>query len=232
MKLFKEGLSVKDAVAEFYGRKNLEAMLQSLEYSEEAIKMVLYDPEIAPRALYLNSVRLPPLVHMFWDYVTVTDYIISYCNLFAENKLRSIEAAEDGLASVRQMKQFGKKLGLPYDYEFHYDTFELVYYCRKLIYGKDKETVFKEFSKKLARYRETHPGTYRFNVTLQSTNVKKPLQYILKILIRDGKQYRPIDHFIFNRFTAIILRLMFRMTRKQFPAFIDKQSMPLDALLS
>ncbi len=232
LKLFREGLSVKDAVASFHGNRNTELLMDFLKYSEDAIKKVLYDAEIANRALYLNSVRLPVLVHIFWDYVTVTEHIISFCNLFAENAPRSVTAAEEGLESVRKMKKIGKELGLPYDYDFHYDTFELFYYCRKLIYSEDKETVFAALQEKLGRYRKKHPGTYHFRVLIKSSKFTVLMRLIFKTFIRDGKPYRPVDRILFNRLTALLFRLIFRISHKHFPAFIDKQSMPLDALLS
>ncbi len=232
IKLFKDGATVENAVAAYAGNKGTDDLMEFLRLSEEGIKNVLYDPEIASQELYFNNVRIPPLVHVFWDYVTITEFIISFCNLYAKNGSRSIENAEHGLMCVRKMKTIGEKLNLPYDYEFHYDTFELFNYCRKMIYSVDKETIFNELMDKISKYRVQHPGTYHFRVSLTPKNVTKNMHFILNTFTREGKNYRPVDQFLFNRFTAVLFRIMIRMTREKYPAFIDKQSMSLDALFS
>lgn len=231
LSIFRDGATVEDAVAAFAGRKRLGALMEFLRLSDEAIRTVLYDPEIASRELYFNGIRIPPLAHVFWDYVTVTEHIVTFCNLFAENGARSVEAAAQGLECVRAMGDIGKKLDLPYDHEFHYDTFELLYLCRRMIYGDGDGAAYEEFTVKLAQYRERHPGTYRFRVSTGRPAGGRFMRFILRTFIREGKQYRTIDRFLFGPLTPMLFRLWFRLTRKKFPAFIDKQAMPLEKLL-
>ncbi len=247
LRIFRDGATVKEAASEFYranaaqsspNEKDVRKFLKFLRLSDRVIRELLYDPEFAPRELYVHRSRVPPLLHIFWDNVTISDHFVTLYNLFVSRKgaRRSVTAGRKALDRIGKMRKIAHELKLPYDARFHYDTFRLLSLCREVIYAKEgskrRAKVLRRIEKDLPRYHAAYPGTYKFFVQVSPERRGFFLRLFLRVAMRQRARYRFLDYVLFNGIMARLYLLIFRMLRHRFPEFLDNRGMPVEKILS
>ena len=195
------------------------------------IKNLYYDPPFAKKILYFNRVRIPPLLHIFWDYVTLTDSIIIFHNIYNKNGEISLKKGRSALKKLEQMKKLNKELKLPYNYQFHYFSLKLFYFVRKLLYLPDKKKHLDKLLQYEKVYLEHFPYGYKLYTKISRHEIRPFFRFITWLLIRKRSNYRFIDKLLFNKMTAKLILLGYKKMRKNFPEFMDKQAMPIETFL-
>jgi hypothetical protein len=71
LRIFKEGASVEQVVASFFGADRAPAAIELLRLTEVVIRELLYIEEFAREKLFFRRVRIPPLLHVYWDSVFI-----------------------------------------------------------------------------------------------------------------------------------------------------------------
>ena len=237
IKIFRDQMTTKEAIASFCGDSNIDNMIHFLSLSESVIKNLLYDSEFAQKELFFNRVRIPPLLHISWDNVTVTESMMQLYHVNIKQHSRQVHEGYKRLEDIDTMKELAEQLQIPYNYNFHYDTFQLFAIARDLLYSKKKnhDTLIKHFYDLLDEYEANYPQKYRFYINL-SEDVRGFSSFIariaIRIIVRKKKQYRMIDYVLFNRFTSGIYLLIFFYLRNKLPKFVNKQGMPVRSLFS
>lgn len=200
LKLFRDRVDVPTAVAGFLAErasaqakespaKQLSAALAFLDRADRLIEHTLYDPAFAQTPLYVNRSRLPPLVHAFWDSVTINPLLRALHRAFVDESAarKSIGQAFAALEALPEMRRLARRAGWPYaDYRYHLRTFRLLAGVRALLYGiapDDAQLALLGYSResdaaeqmpgvelerhllrRIRRYAERYPAAYRFRV--------------------------------------------------------------------
>lgn len=237
IKIFRNNMTVEEALASFYGREKLDTLKHFLRLSEKTIKTILYDQKYAEMNLFFNRVRIPPLLHISWDNVTITDSMFHFYRVFVKKREKSVNDAYETLEAINTMKELADQLQVPYNYNFHYDTFRLFAISRDLLYSKKAydTTLINRLYELLGEYEAEYPLKYRFYVNLSSD--RKLLssffaRLAIRILVRKRKKYRLVDFLLFNRTTSPIYLLLFYIVKDKLPKFVNKQGMPVRSLFS
>ena len=232
IKIFKDKMDLKTILEIFFyknfNKEHFENFIKFLKYSDIVIKNLLYDKEFAKQELYFNKVRIHPLLYAFWDNVSINSSIIDLLNSFVVNKKKSLKEVFKALSILKKMGKLSLQIGLPYKYNFHYDTFRIIAYCRKLIYSEEKTLILKKLKLLLKKYYAKYKQIYKFNI---SKNIKQKsllFRFIIKILFRKKSKYRFIDRLIFNRFVSFFILIYIKINKRMFPKFVNNQGMPLD----
>jgi hypothetical protein len=228
LKVFKERLSVQESLKSFYKERNVDMIAQFLTLANEVITDILYDPQFSNQAFYFNRLRIPPIFHIFWDTVTVTSAIITFYNVFNRDPQDSINCAYEALPKLKKMTALARETNLPYNDKFQSRTFEIIALCRELIYSDAKKSVLKRLKLMIKKYHEKYPMAYRFYVNIGSRFNSRTARAIIKLGVRRRKKYRMLDRLLFNHFTAPLYILAFKLFRRNFPDFVDKQAMPIE----
>ncbi|HOV14790.1 MAG TPA: glycosyl hydrolase family 67, partial [Spirochaetota bacterium] len=232
VKIFKDKSDLKSILRPFFykyfDKDNFNLFYKFLKYSDYVIKNLLYDSEFAKQEIYFNKVRIPPLLYAFWDNVTINSSIIDLINTFVEYKVNSLHRSFKALNFIRKMGQISKIIGLPYKFNFHYDTFEIIYYCKKLLYLNNKKDIITKINSLLNQYNNKYEDKYNFNINSNSIKENFLLKFVIKILFRKKENYRFIDWLIFNRFVSFFILVYIKLNKKMFPQFVNNQGMPLD----
>lgn len=232
IQIFKNGKGVEEAVEEFEPGVPGNDMVEFLRISDEIIKELLYDPYYSKLELYFNKVRIPPLVHIFWNNVTITDFIINFHRNFCSDPDMSVRKGFEALKKVKRLQEIAIKSGIDqYDYNFHYETFFIFAKARELIYFNEKKSEIKKFKRLVKVYKSKYPRAYKFHIKVSTKKIAPWFSFLLKILIRKTKDYRMVDKFLFNKFTFHIYMLLYKVVRKRFPKFLNNQAMPFETLL-
>jgi hypothetical protein len=235
VKIFKEKMKIKEALADFApklikNKKKADNFYNFLQLSDQVIKQLLYDPVFAKQNLYFNRLRVPTILHVFWDNVSLTNPILIFYNLFVKDKSQSLAAGEKALTLLPEMQKIAQKLGLPYNYDFQYDSFELLYFCRRLIYLPDKGQTLATLKTKIFTYKKKYPLSYNFFLKIGKNQNAHILENILRITVRMKRNYRFLDYLLFNRFTARLYLILLKIMQRNMPQFIDHQAMPLSTI--
>ncbi|MCR9143173.1 MAG: glycosyl hydrolase family 67 [bacterium] len=226
----------------------LAATMRFLELADQVIRELLYDPAFAGRALYMNRARVPPLLHVFWDSVTVNAIfrILHVSFVDPDEALKSTAAGYAALDKLKRMAKLARKAGVDYEqHRFQTDTFRLLAYGREVLYAgilpesaprtKDLKDRLK---KALKAYRRRYPRAYRFQIDprlLDARQDSRMLNWLLPIflraILRKNREYRLRDRLLFHPALGWIYGGIIAVLQKSFPGFVNNQGMPLDKLL-
>lgn len=216
-----------------YSSGELIRIRRFLQLSDDLIKHVLYIPSFASRELYLNRSRIPSLIHVLWDRITVTSLLAELVRIYsgsAESDWHKSCAAMDGLS---EMEDLARKLKLRYRSRFHRDTMQLFQLSQRALLFTEESAVqeLQEFFKK---YSDRYPGAYDLTVRME----KKPgrmqkalLGFLFKSLIRTQPEYRFRDRAVFGILGPVIVHILLPMFRKYLPDTLDQQAMPVAELI-
>ena len=231
VQIFKNGKSVEEAVGEFVPTVSRDRMMEFLKISDEVIKELLYDPNYSRLKLYFNKVRVPTVIHIFWNNVTITDFTVAFYRNFCQDPESSIEIGYKALKKIDKLNRIARENEIDcYDYAFHYDTFYLLLKSRELIYFDLNRECIKEFKTMVKKYRSDYPYAYRFRVKLSKKKKNKIFLPLIRLLVRRKKEYRLQDKILFNKFTSPIYLSIYKTAKKKFPKFLDNQGMPFETL--
>ncbi|MBN2547317.1 MAG: glycosyl hydrolase family 67 [Spirochaetes bacterium] len=231
IKIFNEDRDPEDAACEYFKGKNKKLFKKFLRHSGYAVKNLLYDPFFSKNEYYFNKLRIPPLIHIFWQNCTLTNLtVMLYRILNGKGKL-SLKKGYKSLLKLKEMKAISKKLNLPYNYKFHFDTFKIFYMIRKIIYRGYTIKNINKLYEKIKEYKKNHKTRYYFYINIKHRIGKMFYKIIFRLLIRKRKKYRIIDKMLFNPFFSKILLLFYFLMRKNFPEFTDTQAMPFSTFL-
>jgi hypothetical protein len=186
------------------------------------LERVLYIEGFADTPLYFMRVRIPPLLWVCWDQVTLNPLMTALHSYGGEQPFRRHKKR------LKKLRKLGRELDIP-DIEFLYDTLNVLSACRKAMW---KQTEGQKLPEKLATYRKKYPDSFDFssNLTVQPSRMTS---LAFKVLLRTHPQYRWIDKVLMQ---PSVLRLIYRLFHffssrsNTLPAFVDKQAMPLEVL--
>jgi hypothetical protein len=180
--------------------------------------------------LYFNKLRIPPLLHIFWDNVTLTSSVILVYNTFVSESEISLRLGKKGLSKLKTVNTLNKKLKIPYNEAFYTESFKLFYLIRMLIYdfeNADFKNKIENLKSEIKKYKKKFKNAYRFYVHVPCIKHLGISKLILKLFIRNSSRYRFLDRIIFNPLTKMLIMVFYNSIKKNMPQFIDKQAMPV-----
>lgn len=235
VKIFKEGLNDGEVIKyisrqylKIYDYKKVEKFLM---LSEQAINDLLYDPGFAVNKLYFFRLRLPPLLYIFWDTVMVNYFIVALFRTFNKEPGQSIIKGRNALLTLKEMENIACEIGLNYDSKFHYKTFRIILYVKKMIYFHDNKAVISELKKLIKKYRDSYPFGYNFNIDYDIRYSSGRRFNPVHLFIRTSKKFRVIDYLVFNYPMRFILRKVLKIAGKKLTGIGGTRGMNPDFFL-
>ncbi|TGL69258.1 glycosyl hydrolase family 67 [Leptospira kmetyi] len=232
--LFKKDWSVKKSLRKFFGKKGLQEFVRFLKLSDSVIENLLYDPSFSDLPLYIHRVRIPPLLHITWDRVTVSDHFRILYAGFCKNPEESVRRGYRAIEDLKEMGRISKRLDLPYNFRFQYETFQLFAFCRELIYLPDPEReqyLLEETIHLWNLYSENYPDAYKFRILPRRRIPGLMSKLLLKLFVRKRKNIRLTDRILFHPFMRRFYLFLYQRIRSKLPSFINQQAMPVSELL-
>ncbi|MBM9579774.1 glycosyl hydrolase family 67 [Leptospira sp. 201903070] len=232
--LFKKDWNVKKSLRKFSGKKHLAELIRFLRLSDEVILNLLYDPGFADREFYIHRVRIPPLLHITWDRVTISDHFRILYDTFCKDKKASVLTGYAAIESLKEMGRIAKRISLPYNFRFQYDTFQLFAFCRELLYLPDpeRENYLLEETIHLAKiYAENYPNAYQFRIHSRRRIPGFMSKLLLNLFIRRNKNMRIPDRILFSPLMRHFYLFLYKKISSKLPSFINQQAMPVSELL-
>ena len=234
LELFKNQGNVDRALEKsgFKGQ-DLSRMKRFLELSDDLIKQVLYIPSFAARTLFINRSRIPPLVHILWDRITVTSLIAFMIQVYSRDVPSDLKKSDAAMAGLPEMRKLARKLNIDYDIDFHEGTMELMQLSQRALISPDHASG-KALADYFQNYRMNYPGTYELKLQIETSPgiIRKPiLGSVLRLFIRDQPKYRFFDKVLFGLSGPFIVYVLLPVLRRYLPGTLDQQAMPLAELI-
>lgn len=229
IKIFRDGWQVRRAVAAFFHGRDIDAVMEFLSICEEAVLNILYDPSFSASPLYFNRTRLPPLIHVFWDHVTVTKAVAALSRRVVENPEKVIADAKAVLARMKGLKALAKAADIPYRAKFHYRTFKMLFRVKKALYLPQPDEKIEKLIARAEKYHRRYPEGYRFKIDPDINGASPVVAGALRLFVRPRRRYRILDRMLFNRISSRAVTAATLLIRGHLPDFADRQGMPLSA---
>jgi len=237
IRLLRDGASVEQAVAAWFGDARAGPALELLRAADTCVREILYIEEFARQKLFFRRVRIPPLLHVYWDCIFINDASRKILRHFVRDPEAARRQAAAAFALFPRMHQLAVALDLPAeDIAFMEHTFRLLVLARQFTFGPASVELEGEILAAKAAYKERWPRSrrqrYRIRTSFEPLQVHgRTLRWLLALVIRRQRGYRTVlDHLITLRVLAWIYRL-FRATHpKALPKIARKTAMGVDAL--
>ena len=134
LRIFKDGASIEEAVTSFFGCGHASAAIELLRLSEVVIREMLYIEEFAREKLFFRRVRIPPLLHVYWDSIFINQSVRRVLLHFVRDPEEAIRAGEAAFTLFDRMVTLARQVGLPEDdLLFMRDTFAIILLARRSI---------------------------------------------------------------------------------------------------
>jgi hypothetical protein len=234
--IFKRGQSSDASLESMLGRERAVHVIELLEHADTLILELLYIGDFARQKLFFRRVRIPPLLHLYWDSLFINHAVKKVITHFVTDPEGSLRSGEAAVERFPRMIELARKADLPVDdIEHMRDFFSLILLARRYYFLPFDETLSERIQAAKKHYKHRWPRKsrqrYRVKVSFQPFRLKRrTLAWLARLLLRRKRGYRMIDRV----FTLGLLGFAFRFFRprdpKSMPKFLRKSAMGVDVL--
>ena len=236
LRVFRDRQPVEEAVRDFFGRERAPAVLELLRDAEIVVRELMYIEDFARQKLFFRRVRIPPLLHLYWDCLFVNHAVRKVLRHFVRDPERTLRAGEAAYGRFPRMIELAREAGLPVaDLEHWRDFCHIVRLARRYYFLPYDPAMAERIRSAKAAYKKAWPRNgrerYRIKLSFEPFKVKRhTLAWLAGLLLRRRRGYRFLDHVFTLNFLGLAFR-MFRPRRKEsMPKFLRKSAMGVDAL--
>ena len=153
--LFRDKLSLEEAVSRVAGERSASEMLELLRLSEEVVRELYYHPEFAQQKLYFRRLRVPPLIGVYWNTIFVNHSLKKLLSHYISEPEEGLSIAQASLDKIRRMESLAERLQLPVnDVIFMRHTFGLLALAREYFYQPYDEALRTKLKQAKKRYKK------------------------------------------------------------------------------
>ncbi len=232
--VFKYGKSVEAVIGDFTA--NAPAVLELLRHADTVILELLYIEEFARQKLFFRRVRVPPMLHMYWDCIFINHGVRKIVSHFISDPERALRAGEAAAGLFPRMIELAREADLPVDdIEHMRDAFGMILLARRYYFLPFDETMAEQIRVAKKHYKQRWPKEirqrYRVKVSFEPFKLKRrTIAWAVRLMVRKKRGYRLFDHL----FTLSLLGFVYRIFRARapqaLPAFMRESAMGVDVL--
>ncbi len=231
-----EEKTTDEAMREMFGPERAPAVVELLRNAETVVNELLYIRDFAEQKLFFRRVRIPPLLHLYWDCLFINHPVRKILRSFVRDPERALREGEAALDLFPRMIRLAQEAGLPVrDIEHWRDFCRIVCLARRYYFLPYDEKIVTALKSAKAAYKRQWPKTarqrYRIKLSFTPFQVKRrTLGWLAGLLLRKKRGYRLIDHLFTLHLLGFAYRA-FKPRRKQdMPKFLRKSAMGIDSL--
>lgn len=236
-RIMQHGDSVEAVIISLVGESRAAYALEFLRHADAAVLQILYIEDFARQKLFFRRVRIPPLLHVFWDCVFFNDASRKVLGHLVRDPERAIRAGEAAFQNFPRMLELAAELDWPTeDVEFMRDTFHILLLARRYYFLPANAALEASILEAKAGYKARWPRELRQRYRLRTSFEPLPvnirtLRWLIAIVVRRQRGYRTVlDHVITLRLLSWTYRLYRTRYEKSLPKLARKTAMGVDAL--
>ncbi len=238
IRILRDRRAVERVVEEFFGAERAALALELLRRAETVIRELLYIPEFATQKLFFRRVRIPPLLHVYWDSIFVNEAIRKIVGHFVSEPEAAIRDGEAAFANFERLQELARALEVGGDdLEFMRDTFALMLLARRFYLLPPDPALVAEIKLAKKAYKKRWPRSgrqrYRIRTSFGPSRVGRlTVRWLAGLFIRRQRGYRRVLDRMFTLTTLSWIYRLFRTRHSQaIPKFLRKSAMGVDAVL-
>lgn len=234
--VFKHGKSADSAVEDLLGPEHAAAALELLDHADTVIREILYIGEFAKQKLFFRRVRIPPLLHVYWDSLFINHGVRKVMRHFVGHPERALSGGETAAGLFPRMISLAREAGLPEDdIEHMSDFFHLILLARRYYFLPFDDTLTNQIQAEKREYKQRWPSEsrqrYRIKVSFKPFPVKRrTLALAAGILLRRKRGYRWVDRIFILQLSGLAFRILRPRDPAAMPKFLRKSAMGVDVL--
>lgn len=234
--IFKDHLTVEQSVAQSFGHDRAPAALEFLAHVDLLINELLYIEDFARQKLFFRRVRIPTLLHAYWDSIFINHPVSKILRHFVRDQEKAVRSGEAAASLFPKMIQLARAADLPVeDVEHMRDLFHIILLARRYYFLPYDDAICDSIRSAKKAYKIQYPGSirhrYRIKISFEPFKVKRrTLAWTSSLLLRRQRGYRIIDHLFTLHLLGYVFRLFKPSDPKRLPKFLRKSAMPIDTL--
>jgi hypothetical protein len=236
LRIFRDRVSVKEALLERWGQQRGEWIHELLQHAEVVMRDLHYIPDFAGQKLFFRRVRIPPLLHVYWDRLFINHAVRKLMRYFVKDQQGSLQAGEEAYARFPRMIELARLAQLPVDDIEHWRDFcHMLRLARRYYFLPYEESLVEKIQTAKLAYKKAWPSEsrqrYRIKISFEPFHVKRQtLGWVATVLLRRQRGYRLLDHLFTLHLLGIVFRLLKPRDPNAMPKFLRKSAMGVDTL--
>lgn len=236
LRVFRHGETAEQAVGALTGAEKAPAVVELLRMSETVVRELHYIRGFAEQKLFFRRVRIPPLLHVYWDCLFINHAVRKVLRHFVADPEQALREGEAAYALFPRMIELAREAELPVeDIEHWRDFCHLLRLARRYYFlPYDPELGARIRASKKA-YKKAWPAErrdrFRIKVSFEPFRLKRQtIGWLSTLFLRRQRGYRVIDHILTLNLLGLVFRLFRPGKSKLVPKFLRKSAMGVEAL--
>ncbi|MGE9271114.1 MAG: hypothetical protein ACQKBU_09960 [Verrucomicrobiales bacterium] len=236
LRIFRYGESVETALHALYPAAKAEAIGELMRHAAVIYRDLIYIEEFARQKLFFRRVRIPPILHVYWDCLFINSAVRKIMRYFVKDPETALRSGEAAITLFPRMIELAREADLPVvDLEHWRDFCHLIRLARRYYFLPYDPALVQQIREAKTTYKKSWPRSsrerYRIKLFFEPFRMKRrTLTWLTSLLLRRRRGYRMIDQL----FTLNLLGMLFRIIRtsnpKAVPKFLRKSAMGVDTL--
>jgi len=230
--------TANESLAEMFGLERAELAIKFFHKVEHIIRHLLYIPEYARQRLYFRRVRIPPLIHVYWDCILIVEPVREILRRLVPDQKAALKEAEEAFGHFPELIELGRQLGLPEDdLLFMRDSFEMLLLGRRYFFGPFTPELAQQIEEAKVRYKQAWPRDTRPRYRIKTSFAPTPMRlhsvkWALRAFLRRRPNYRTVlDRLVTLNLLSFIYRIAAIRHKKALPKILRKSAMGVDSVL-
>lgn len=225
--IFSRGQSLAECVLE--GRKFFELL-------DRVIREAYYIGPFAEQKLFFRRIRIPPLLHVYWDTLFVIAPVRKLMRFFVEDHEGALREGEEAMKLLPRMLELVDELPYPReDVEFLESTLQMISLARRYFFESYSEELTEEILAAKREYKRRWPkgvrARFRIRTDFKPFRLKRrTLKWGSAVMLRRQRGYRFVDYLFGLTVLGFCYRLFRRAKPKALPKFVRESAMGFDSL--
>jgi len=234
--VFKHRKSADSTVEALFGYERAPAILELLDHADSVIREIYYIGEFAKQKLFFRRVRIPPLLHVYWDSLFINHGVRKIMGHFVGDPQGVVSSGEVAGRLFPKMITLARQADLPADdLEHMRDFFQLILLARRYYFLPFDQTLATRIREAKAAYKLSWPREsrqrYRIKVSFEPFPLKRrTLALADRLLLRRKRGYRWLDRVFTLYLSGFAYRVLRPRDPEKMPKFLRKSAMGVDTL--
>ncbi|MFT3990395.1 MAG: hypothetical protein QM680_03190 [Luteolibacter sp.] len=234
--IFRDRKTAEETLIAYLGETRAHPALELLRHADAAIRHLLYIEDFAKLRLFFRRVRIPPLLHVYWDVIFINHAVRKVLRHFVPDPARALLNGQAAAAKFPHMIALAREAGLPADdIEHMRDVFSLLLLARRYYFLPYDPTLIDRLRSAKKSYKLRWPAhkrqRYRLKLSFLPFHVKRrTLAWTGQVLLRKKHPYRLLDHLLTLHLLGFIFRLFHPRDPRKTPKFLRKSAMGVETL--
>ncbi|MGD1978215.1 MAG: hypothetical protein PVJ98_02385 [Akkermansiaceae bacterium] len=249
MSFFGEGspwveLNARVAMALFSGEESVDEWLGGRGLSTDffrklhlVIREGYYLPAFASQRIFFRRVRIPPLLHVYWDTIFFIAPVRKLMRYFVPEREEIIARGSKVGAVLDELVDEVQEMPFPdVDLEFMRDTFAMMDLARQYYFGPYSAALVAEIEQAKKAYKKRWPKggektRFRIRTDFAPSRLKRrTLRWGGRVMLRRRQAYRFLDYAFVLTLLGFCYRVFRRAKPDALPEFVRESAMGVDSL--